>query len=336
MSGQDKVEDPTAGLSTLSPVFESPLSRERIRDPRLAVLYRRGQEQQWDGMTDLDWKAESLEDSRLPAGSLFDRGGFESSPLARYGAGAWGLFRREFQSWMVSQFLPGEQAALLAAARLVEVVTCPDARLCLTAQVTDEARHVEVFARYLEEKVPEPYEVSPSLAALLRDILGERRWDFTVLGMQILVETLALAAFRLADRSFNDGLIREICRRVAQDEARHVSFGLLSLRSLYADLSEAELKEREEFVVEAVDLIRQRFMLEEVWTRMGISRAEGVAFTSTNGLMVQYRQIICANLVSSLINLGLMSRRLTERFARLDLLSARHRLWADRVSAQVS
>lgn len=330
MLDADLVKDPTASLSALSPVFDSPLNCDRIRNLRLAALYQRGQQQQWNGMTDLDWKIESRFGSRLPSNPLFALRCFENSPLARYGSKLWDLFRWEFQSWMISQFLPGEQAAMIAAARLVEVVPDADARLCLAGQVGDEARHVEVFARYLSEKVPEPYAVAPSLAALLRDTLGERRWDFTVLGMQILVETLALAAFRLADRSFHDDLIREICRRVAQDEVRHVSFGVLSLRSLYSEMTEAELKEREDFVLDAIQLVRQRFMLEEIWDRLGINRDEGVAFAKTNELMVQYRQIICANLVTSLLNIGLMTRRLTERFIQLDLLAARHRFRIDR------
>lgn len=299
------------------------------RSPRLAALYERGLQQQWNATTDLDWKVESHFGSRLPEDSPFAVACFETSPLARYGRAMWDSFRWEFQSWMVSQFLPGEQAAMIAAVRLVEVVPDSSARLCLNGQIVDEARHIEVFARYLREKVPAPYAVSPSLAALLRDTLNDRHWDITVLGMQILVETVALSTFRLAHLSFHDDLIREICRLVARDEARHVSFGVLSLSSLYADMTEAELKDREEFVMEAIHLVRQRFLLEEIWDRMGIDRDDGIAFASTNELMIQYRQIICANLVTSLINLGLMTRRLRDRFVHLDLLGARHR-WTDR------
>jgi hypothetical protein len=232
---------------------------------------------------------------------------------------------------MVSQFLPGEQAAMIAATRLAKAVSNPDARLCLSAQTVDEARHIEVFERYLREKVPAPYPVSPSLKLLLENTTNDRLWDITVLGMQILVETVALAAFRLADRSFHDKLIREICRLVAQDESRHVSFGVLTLADVYAELSESELKEREEFVIESLNLIRQRFLLEEIWDRMGINREQGMAFALTSPLMIQYRQTICANLVTSLIKIGLFTRRLGDRLLHLKLLGTRHRLWFNQV-----
>lgn len=294
---------------------------------RLTSLYERGKEQQWDTGTDLDWKVDSGFGSALQEDSNFAIACFEASPLARYGRPIWETFRWEFQSWMVSQFLPGEQAALLSANRLAAAVPDSEARLCLSAQAVDEARHVEVFERYLREKVPAPYPVSSSLALLLQDTISDRRWDINVLGMQILVETVALAAFRLADRSFHDKLIREICRRVAQDESRHVSFGVLTLSDLYADLPESELKEREEFVIESLSLIRQRFLLEEIWDRMGIKRTEGIAFATTSPLMIQYRQTICTNLISSLIKIGLATHRLGDRLIHLNLLGARHRLW---------
>jgi hypothetical protein len=135
-----------------------------------------------------------------------------------------------------------------------------------------------------------------------------------------------LAAFRLADRTFHDQLIRDLCFRVARDESRHVSLGVLSLRSLYRELSSAELQHREEFVLESINLIRQRFLLEEIWERLGIPRKDGVEFASNSEVMIQYRQTICSKLVTALAEIGLMTNRVRDGFIRLDLLRVGSRL----------
>lgn len=286
----------------------------------LATLYERGKQGQWNAATDLDWSVPVEYGSPLPDDSGYAVAAFEASPLARFGRPMWDRFRWEFQGWMVSQFLHGEQGALVAAARLVEVTPGIESKLYAASQVADEARHVEAFSRYLREKIPDAYPVSPPLAALLRDTLDDDRWDLTALGMQIMVEALAMAAFRLADRTFHDALIRQICRYVARDEARHVSFGVISLEQLYPELTSAEIADREEFVLEAAQLMSRRFLLGEIWERTGVDRTEGMEFARTNELMVGYRQAIFAKVVSSLSRIGLMTERVRGGFAGLDLL----------------
>ncbi len=326
MVERNQNDDATAGLRALSPAFAPAWGDRSPGMQTLAMLYEKGKRQQWNAATDVDWTASgrSFGDA-LPDDSAFALACFDSSALARYGRPTWDVFRWEFQSWMVSQFLPGEQAAMIASARLVEIAPDADARLCLATQVADEARHIEVFSRYVREKIPAPYPVSPSMAALLRDTLGDARWDMTVLGMQILIETMALAAFRFANRTFHDDLLRGICARVAQDESRHVSIGVLSLRGFYAGLTASELKERQEFMMDAANLVRQRFLLAEIWERMGVDAADGRAFATTNELMVQYRQLICSKLVSTLVNIGLMNDRLRDRFVELELIEPTRR-----------
>jgi hypothetical protein len=314
-----------AALAKLSPVFLNPSDCDASRNPQLAALYENGK-QQWNAATDLNWNVDTHFGSPLPNDSSFALSCFETSPLARYGLSMWNSFRWEFQAWMVSQFLPGEQAALAAATRLMQAVPEFGEQLCLAEQVVDEARHIEAFSRYLREKVPVAYGPSRSFAVLLYQTLSDRRWDITMLGTQILVEALALAAFRMANRTFHDDLIREICRRVAQDEVRHVSIGVLRLRNLYLDMTAAELREREQFVMEAFDLIMQKFMLEEIWDHLGLDRHEGLLFARTSPLMIEYRQIICSQVVASLFQIGLMTRRLCDRLTNLDILGSRHRV----------
>jgi hypothetical protein len=168
--------------------------------------------------------------------------------------------------------------------------------------------------------VPDPYPISSHLRALLNDILSDTRWDVTALGMQIMVEALAMAAFRLAHSTFNDDLIKDITRLVARDEARHVSFGVLSLGGIYGEMTTTELAEREELVLDAADLMRRRFMLEDVWERLEVDRGEGMDFAANHELMIKYRQAIFAKVISSLENIGLMTPRVQAGLAQLDLL----------------
>ena len=180
----------------------------------------------------------------LPTDSAFALECFRRSPIRRHGLEIWDAFRWEFQSWMISQFLAGEKAALTTASGLVSLVPSLEARACLAAQVQDEARHVDVFSRYVRSRIPQPYSVSDSFDGLLSVALDGKNWEFTILGLHVIVEALALAAFRMANNTFYDPLIRQICRLAAQDEARHVSLGVIYLQSLYSQLTAAELREK--------------------------------------------------------------------------------------------
>jgi hypothetical protein len=290
-------------------------------DPRLRSLYERARTGQWNADSDLDWATEVHFGSPLPDGSPFARASFEASPLGARGRSQWDTYRWEVQSWMVSQFLHGEQGALVVAARLVEAVPGIDAKYYAASQVADEARHVEVFSRYLREKVPAAYPVNAALRHLLEDILRDSRWDVTALGMQIMVEALAMAAFRLANSTFHDELIREITRLVARDEARHVSFGVLSLENLYRELTEAERADREDLVLESANAMRRRFLLEDVWERMEVDAEEGMAYALNDELMITYRQTIFTKVVSALVRIGLMTDRVKAGLDALGLLA---------------
>lgn len=289
------------------------------RHPQLRTIYDNAQQSQWSAVDDVDW-AQEIEFGRpLPDDSAFAMAGFENSPLAARGRGMWDVFRWEVQSWLVSQFLHGEQGALIVAGRLVEVVPDLDTKLCIATQVVDEARHVDVFSRYLREHVPAPYALSPPLEALLTDILDDSRWDITALGMQIMVEALALASFRLADRTFHDALIRQITRLVARDEARHVSFGVLSLEELYRELTTAELADREELVLDAAESTRRRFLLVDIWERLDVDVAEGISYAEHDEVMVLYRKAIFSRVIVALGRIGLLTDRVRTGLDRLEL-----------------
>jgi hypothetical protein len=291
-----------------------------VTSAQVMSLYGRAKLAQWNADTDVDWSIDVPFGDPLPDGSAYAMASFSTSPLAARGRPMWDVFQWEVQSWMVSQFLHGEQGALVVAGRLIETVPDVDSKIYAASQAADEARHVEVFGRYVRDKLPASYPVCGPLAALLADILADRRWDVTALGMQIMVEALAMAAFRLADNTFHDDLIKRIARLVARDEARHVSFGVLSLAGIYREMTSVELADREDLVLEAAHLTRRRFLLEDVWDRLGVPLADGMAFAGTDRLMTRYRQTIFTKVVSALQNVGLMTDRVRTGLAGLELL----------------
>ena len=136
----------------------------------------------------------------------------------------------------------GEQGALVCTAKIVETVPWIDAKYYASTQVMDEARHVEVFAKYLDEKLSGHYPINAHLRMLLDDIVTDSRWDMTYLGMQIMVEGLALAAFGFMHQMTTEPLLKQLLRYVMSDEARHVAFGVLSLKEYYAELTDAEMQ----------------------------------------------------------------------------------------------
>src|SRR4051812_16506964 len=278
-------------MPAIPPCDTARVSPYDARHPRLAALYENSQRAQWNGGTDVDWTLGSDMPDELPRDSEFVLATFRASPLGHYGASFWASFRREFQSWIVSQFLHGEHGALVAASSLAATVPDSEARSVAAAQAADEARHVEVFSRYVRERVRDPFPVAPSLATLLRQSF-DGTWDITALGVQVVVEPVALAEFRLAERTFTDPLLRRITDLVARDEARHISFGVILLADVAKEWTAAERAQREEFVLEAAALISRQFHLDEIWQRLGIDARDGAAFATTNGVMVAYRQAI--------------------------------------------
>ena len=246
--------------------------------PGLAKLYERAKTSQWNGSTDLDWTigvdveqvAHEMQAAAAPLRARLTN--LPNSPLQSWGEAEWANLGIEAFRWRMSQFLHGEQGALVCTAKIVETVPWVDAKYYAATQVMDEARHVEVFARYLDTKLGGRYAVNPNLQLLIDDVLRDDRWDMTYMGMQIMIEGLALAAFGFMHQVTEEPLLKKLLRYVMSDEARHVAFGVLSLQEYYAELSDAELRERQEFAFEAAVRMRDRFLQQEVWERCGVDR----------------------------------------------------------------
>ena len=198
-----------------------------------------------------------------------------------------------------------------------------DAKLYASTQVVDEARHVEVFARYLEEKLGGGYQVNAHLRMLLDDIINDSRWDMTYLGMQVMVEGLALAAFGFMHQMTEEPLLKQLLRYVMSDEARHVAFGVLSLKEAYDGMTDAEMKDRQEFAYEAAVRMRDRFMSQEVWERMGVNPRDVLPIVLRDPTRDLFQQMLFSKIVPNCKKLGLLDRNeswLRHRFEEMGVI----------------
>ena len=281
--------------------------------PALRKLYEKAKTGQWNGATDLDWNTDVDIEKSIFEDSQILGSGMEQALYADTSLGKWGdkeglEFGIEGRKWQLSQFLHGEQGALICTAKITETVPWYDAKLYASTQVVDEARHVEVFARYLDEKMGGGYQVNTHLRLLLDDIINDSRWDMTYLGMQIMVEGLALAAFGFLHATTNEPLLKKLLRYVMSDEARHVAFGVLSLQEVYSEMSDKEMKDRQEFAYEASVRMRDRFLQQEVWDRMGVNTKEIAPMMLQDPSRQLFQQMLFSKIVPNCKKLGLLDR----------------------------
>jgi hypothetical protein len=287
--------------------------KEGLRD-----LYEKAKREQWNGTQQLAWDTSVDPESEIiPAAfnPLQDYG-----PFKRLDARQIAHFRHATLSWQLSQFMHGEQGALITASQLVGAVPWTDAKYYAASQTMDEARHVEVFSRYLREKLEWEWPINPNLKRLLDIILMDSRWDFKYLGMQILVEGLAMAAFANMHQLAAEPLVKELIHYVMRDEARHVAFGVLSLKGYYDDMSERERAEREDFVIEACLLMRDRLVGEEIADVVGFDRGEVREIILESPILQMFRQALFARVVPNVKRLGLLGPRVRGAFEEMRIL----------------
>jgi hypothetical protein len=305
---------PSTGVARFSWEYDD--GRQRLLD-----LYQRGKDKQWDATKRIDWS--------LPV----DPANVMQTPddlCPIYGSRQWDALSgperdelgQHLSAWLFSQFLHGEQGALTVAARIVESVPDMDAKFYAATQAMDEARHVELYQRFIRDKIGMYYPINTDLARLLADALSDSRWDLPYLGMQVLIEGLALAAFGVHRDITGNALVRQVLAYVMQDEARHVAFGRLALRDYYAQLTAAERADREEFVVEGCYLMRNRFRAQEVWERMGFDVAECLEFTEHSPVQQAFRALLFSRIVPCVKDIGLWGEKVQRAFADLGVLDA--------------
>ncbi|WP_084960489.1 ferritin-like domain-containing protein [Thermoactinospora rubra] len=289
---------------------------------RMLALYQKGKDKQWDSTKRIDWSLEV---------DPYDVLGVPDQTIAIYDTPLWHRMddqtrkevRRHGAAWQFSQFLHGEQGAMICSAKIVETVPDLDSKFYAATQTMDEARHAETYARFLQEKVGLAYPINPHLKSLLESTLTDSRWDMPYLGMQVLIEGLALAAFGVMRDVTTKPLPKQILAYVMQDEARHVAFGRMALRDYYKNLSEAELREREDFVIEGCYLMRDRLRGKEQWENLGLSPAEvkeAMRAVDQSEYLRLFRSLLFSRIVPCVKDIGLWSPRLQQAYADMGVL----------------
>jgi P-aminobenzoate N-oxygenase AurF len=284
----------------------------------LRELYEKAKLEQWNASTQLAWDTPVDPESEIiPAAfnPLADYG-----PFRRCSAKEQAHVRHAMLAWQLSQFLHGEQGALMTASQLVSCVPWIDAKYYAATQAMDEARHVEVFDRYLREKLEWEFPINEHLRTLLDAILTDERWDLKYLGMQILVEGLAMAAFGNLHQMAQDPLIVEVIHYVMRDEARHVAFGVLSLEGYYREMPASELRDREDFIIEASQLMRDRLIGDDIADVMGFDRGQVRERILASPIMAAFRQQLFSRVVPNVKRLGLLTPRVRGAFEQLGVI----------------
>ncbi len=286
---------------------------------KLLSLYEKGKRRQWDAKVRIDWDRQVDLDNPL---------GNEDYYVPIYGSPVWermdakacGELKLHLATWQFSQFLHGEQGALICASKIVQNVPDMDAKFYAATQVMDEARHVEVYSTFLN-KLELAYPINPNLRSILDQVLSDSRWDMTYLGMQVLIEGLALAAFGMIRNLTGNQLARDLTAYVMQDEARHVAFGRNALRDYYPQLTEAERTEREEFCAEACNLMRSRFLAHEVWETLGLGTDECLEWVERSEAQQTFRSLLFTRIVPVLRDIGLFGETLRSAFEKMGVLA---------------
>jgi hypothetical protein len=292
--------------------------------PELARLYEAAKASQWNAATDLDWSTavdpDNDERALLPEEYLV----VAVLPL-------WRTLSKQEQSrqrlstvaWLLSQFLHGEQGALFAAAQVTQSVPWMDGKLYGSSQVVDEGRHVEVFHRYLSTKLQKSYQINDNLFVVIDALMRDPRWDMKFLGMQIMVEGLALGAFGVIRQVTREPFLRQMLTYVIGDEARHVHYGVLALREYLSQVSERERREREDWAFEVSLFLRNRFLGHELYDEYYaplMPRKEWDELVLGSLMMKEFRRMMFRRIIPNLKRIGLLSDRVRPRYAELGLL----------------
>ena len=294
-----------------------------IENAELRALYEKAKREQWNATTQLDWsvdvdpEGDVLDDDINPNVALLR----DSDIWRRMTPQEQRRLRYETLSWNLSQFLHGEQLAIFVAGQLAAAVPWIDAKLYGATQVVDEARHAEVFYRYLNEKVEKTYELSSTTTSIFEAILTDSRWDIKYLCLQVILEGLAMGLFTRMYQSAKDPLLKDLLHFVRQDEARHFAFGVLSLRDYYAtELNEVERREREDAAYELCRAMRGRTYPKEAWEEMGLPveacrQAMGEAARRSRLQLSSFSRV-----TSALKTVGMLSERMRPHYADIGLL----------------
>jgi hypothetical protein len=216
-------------------------------------------------------------------------------------------FWLHMNAWSLSQFLHGEQGALLVASQLCSCAPTLNAKLYAASQTFDEARHVEVFNKYLQKRIGVMYPINTHLKSIIDKILTDPRWDMKFIGMQIVIEGLALSAFNTTRETTPDPVLKDIVYLVTRDEARHVTFGVNYLEEFVKTLSDEEREERAQFAYEACVVSRERLVATDVFRHFGWDVEEARQKVLEGFVMSTFRNLLFQRVIPNLKRIGLLT-----------------------------
>ena len=321
-----------ADVQHVAEIFNTPLTGSynwdyRVADDRIQRLYELGKTLNWNGSLDVHWDQTPDWHEQTPVKPEFideflanaDWNGYP--PFDAFSTERKLAFFKHDNAWSLSQFLHGEQGALLVASQLASCAPSFNAKLYAASQTFDEARHVEVFNRYLQTKVGLSYPVNQGLKSLLDKILTDERWDLKFIGMQIVLEGLALAAFHIAMNDTDDPVLKELLYLVIRDEARHVTFGVNYLEEFVATLSEEEKEDRAQFAYEACIVSRDRLIPTDVYRHFGWDVEETRQVLVERGLNADFLNMLYARIIPNLARIGLLTDQIRPKFEEMGVLN---------------
>ena len=319
-------EDVPAGLNPtdIVEIFQTPLTGSfnwdyTVQDNRIKKLYELGKELNWNVEKDVDWNPNftGIQDEEFE---------FEDEQWANHKVykemPRWKKkeFFHDLNCWATSQFLHGEQGALLVASQLASCAPTYNAKLYAASQTFDEARHVEAFNKYLQQRLKRSWPIGRALKGLLDKILTDPRWDLKFIGMQVVIEGLALAAFNAAKESTNDPVYKRMLELIIRDEARHVTFGINYLTDFITTLSEEEKLDRAQFALEACTVSRNRLRAYDVWEKYGMDFEYTDEYQKENIFQTQFQDVLFSRIMPNLKKIGLLHDELIPEYEKLGVM----------------
>lgn len=305
-------------------IFETPLTGTynwdyTVQDNRIKKLYELGKQLNWNAEVDVDWTPE-FPDIDTEAFE-FENNQWSKHPVyAEWDKEKKLEFIRDLNAWSISQFLHGEQGALLVASQLASCAPTFNAKLYAASQTFDEARHVEAFNKYLQTRLKRTWPIGTALKGLLDKILTDPRWDLKFIGMQIVIEGLALAAFQASKDASNDPVYKEMVGYIIRDEARHVTFGVNYLEEYVKTLTEEERNDRAQFALEACTVSRNRLRAYDVWEKYGMDLEQTEAYQKEFIFQTQFQDVLFSRIMPNLKRIGLLTDELIPEYDKLGVM----------------
>ncbi|MFK8041122.1 ferritin-like domain-containing protein [Congregibacter sp.] len=305
----------------IAEIFQTPLTGSynwdyTVQDDRIKKLYDLGKQLNWDPEMDIDWDRPWPEEVQSP--ELMNLHDYE--PYLAMDEKTREEFWLHMNAWSLSQFLHGEQGALLVASQLCSCAPTLSAKLYAGSQTFDEARHVEVFNKYLQKRIGVMYPINTHLKSIIDKILVDPRWDLKFIGMQIVIEGLALSAFNTTRETTPDPVLKDVVYLVTRDEARHVTFGVNYLEEHIKTLTQEEIEERAQFAYEACVVSRERLVATDVFRHFGWDVEEARKKVLDGFIMSTFRNLLFQRVIPNLNRIGLLTDKIRPKFEALGIL----------------